>query len=109
MKKLTGYFELQSRSYPNTLAGMLEWEPMMAEDLIPALDPWVARKDISALRYRAFKDERIGTIDVRVLRGPDKNAFLAYGFLEKKTLIITSSDEVLRTLIEASTVPSLSE
>lgn len=93
--RLTGYLQLPSRSYPNTFAGMLEWEPTMARDLIPVLDPWYGRKNIKDLLGRTFKDEHIDTFDARILRDPSGNTLIAYAFINKKILIITESTDTL--------------
>lgn len=98
-EKLTGYLQISSRSYPNTFSGILEWEPRMFEDLTPVLNPWYDRKNISTLRDREFKDERIGTIDARVLRDPEGNTVLAYAFANKETLVISNSTDTLLTLV----------
>lgn len=97
--KLTGYLQISSRSYPNTFSGMLEWEPKMFKDLTPVLDPWYNRKNIDSLSDREFKDERIGTIDARVLRDQEGNTVIAYAFANKQTLIISDSTDTLLTLV----------
>lgn len=99
LTSLTGYFYLRSRAYPNTFAGMLEWEASMARDLIPTFNPLYARKNLPDLTGRSFKDERIGGRDARVLRDIDGKALLAYTFLDKKYLLITSTDLALASLL----------
>ncbi len=96
---LVGFLELYSRSYTETFAGMLKWEPEMGVDLISALNPSVTKGDINALHGRAFKDERILDVDARVLSDPDNVSSLAYAFIDQKTLIIAGGRETLTALI----------
>lgn len=103
LTSLGGYFYIRSRSYPNTFAGMLEWEANMARDLIPTFNPLYARKSIPDLTGRAFKDERIGGRDSRVLRDVDGKALIAYTFIDKKYLLITSTDLALASLLTIKT------
>lgn len=99
---ITGFFKLRTRSYPDTFAGMLNWEKVMANSLILALNPNTKTSDIALLRGRAFRDERIAGINARVLSDPDGVAMIAYAFHDKKTLIIAGGREALRALIEQS-------
>lgn len=94
-EKLTGYIQISSRSYPTTFSGMLLWEPTMYQDLTPVLNPWYDRKNIKNLLGRPFKDERIGTIDARVLRDMQGETVIAYTFVDKKILVITNSTDTL--------------
>ena len=84
---------------------MLEWEATMARDIIPAIDPLYARKNITALSGRAFKDERISGKDSRVLRDVDGKAVLIYTFIDKKYLLITTNDTMLASLITIKSPP----
>jgi len=97
---LAGYLKLESRSYPETFAGMLAWESHMAKDLIPALDPKIKQSDIAALNEGGFKDEQIAETPARVLSDPIGRSMLAYAFLDQQTLLIASGRETLRMLIE---------
>ncbi len=99
LNTLSGYFYFRTRSYPNTFSGMLEWEPNMARDLMPTLDPLYGRKNIAALLGRTFKDERIGGKDARVLRDVDGKTLIAYVFIDKKFLLISTSDVMLASLL----------
>ena len=96
---LSGYFLFRSRSYPNTFSAILEWEGNMARDLIPSLNPWSGKKDIANMRGKLFIDERLAGIDTRVLRNNEGAPLIAYAFINKKTLIITTTDEGLVALI----------
>lgn len=96
---LSGIIILSSRSYPNTFASMLEWEPDMAAALIPILDPFYSRKSVQELRERKFKDEQYQGVSIRTLSNLDGEIVLAYGFIDKKTLIITGALDSMHALI----------
>jgi len=96
---LTGYFMADTRSYANSFSGMLDWENTMAEDLIPALSPWYPRKNMKNLEGRLFSDERIAGVDARVLRDADGKMLLAYAFINREKLLITSGEEAFTTLL----------
>ncbi len=88
---LAGVLTLHSRAYANTFASMLEWEPEMISDLTLPLNPWYNRSTFKTLEGRVFHDERIGTVDARVLKDMLGNTVLLYGFMNKKTLIIAGT------------------
>lgn len=96
---LSGIIILSSRSYPNTFASMLEWESDMAAALIPALDPLYNRKSVQELRGRKFSDEQYRGVNIRTLTNLDGNIVLAYGFIDKKTLIITGTIDGMYAVI----------
>lgn len=102
-ENLVGFFKFRSRSYPETFAGMLRWEPTMGDALILTLNPKTKKSDIALLRERPFKDENIAGVPARTLSDPDGVASIAYAFLpDQKTLIIAGGRETLRALIERS-------
>ncbi|OGZ06218.1 MAG: hypothetical protein A2845_00205 [Candidatus Lloydbacteria bacterium RIFCSPHIGHO2_01_FULL_49_22] len=96
---LAGFFKVTSRSYPETFAGMLEWENSMANDLAPALNPNYGRTGLVTVRNKPFTDERLEGVDARVLRDDSGILLIAYTILERKTLVIAGGEEALRGLI----------
>ena len=86
---LSGVITLGSRSFPDTFAAVLDWEPEMAKMLIPALDPWYDRKDILGLSGRKFKDEQYRGVGTRTLYDLDGASVLSYAIVNKRTLVIT--------------------
>ncbi len=76
---------LKVRSYENTFALMLKWEKTMKDDL-RALLP---NKDTSG--DSVFQDRIIKNNDTRILYGQNGEINILYSFLDKKTLVITSS------------------
>jgi len=84
----TSYFE-------NAFSGMLEWEPTMAEDILPIF----AYTGTTTIYKTPFQDEVIKNRDLRVLKnGAGKNELL-YMFLDKETAIITTNLSTLDEVI----------
>lgn len=92
---LAGVLTLPSRFYANTFASALEWESTMANDLIPVLNAWYDRTYLKETAKRRFIDERLGEFDIRILIDSSGNSVLAYGFANKKTLVIAGNREAL--------------
>lgn len=86
--EISGRLRLVSRSYPNTFAAMLDYEGIMARDILPLTHPRIRASDIVMSGKRTFVDERINNIDTRVLLDPFGDVLIIYGFLDKKTLLI---------------------
>ncbi len=103
---LTGVIALRTRSYPDTFATLLEWEPDMANDLVPVLNPWYGRKDLKDLDGRMFRDEQIGTINVRILSDVRGNSLIAYAFVNKKTLYIAGNRDSLAAQLPTDAIVS---
>ncbi len=100
---LSGVITLGSRSYPNTFAAMLDWEPEMAGIFIPVLDPFYNRKLILSLRERKFKDEQGWGVGIRTLSDLDGIPVLSYGFIDKRTLVIAGKPDSIHAIISANT------
>ncbi len=92
---LAGILTLETRSYADAFATLLEWEPSMATDLVPVLNPWYSRKDLKNLDGRMFHDEQVGAVNARVLSDMLGNSLIAYAFVDKKTVYIAGSRETL--------------
>ncbi len=102
---LVGNITLLSRSYPNTFAAMLDWETSMPYDLLPVLHPEFTQNKLKEIEGRTFHDERIGTIDVRVLYDALGNVLIAYGFIDPKTLIISGG----KGAFASTTLPAVTQ
>ena len=83
---------MTSDDYGETYAGMLTWESLMKNDL-QTLFPDLKNSSFGS-STPAFTDETYGNKDVRVLRNDDGDIVLLYGFLDKKTLIITANEKI---------------
>jgi hypothetical protein len=77
---LSGVISIPTRSYPSTFAAMLTFEKSMVHTFVPILSTWYDRAYLPELETRSFKDERLGTHDVRVLY----DATGKYCLLQKK-------------------------
>ena len=102
---LTGVLTLETRSYADAFATLLEWEPNMANDLVPVLNPWYTRKDLKNLDGRMFHDEQIGAINTRILSDMLGNTLIAYAFVNKKTLYIAGNRDALIAKLLAIQAP----
>lgn len=98
---LAGFFNITALSYPETFAGMLEWEDRLVADLVPALNPNYGRTGFVSVRNKPFADERIEGVDARVLRDDSGVLLISYTILDRKTLIIAGGEEALRGLIRS--------
>ncbi len=94
-----GYLIISTHSYPETFAGMLEWEKRMSDDLVPSMNPLHRRTALVDVHRKMFTDERIGGVDARVLRDKSGTMLLAYTVIDRNTLIITGGEEALRGLL----------
>ncbi len=100
---LSGIIRIASRSHPATYAAMLEWEPTMGMDLVPVMNAWYDKTYLSGLQGRAFTDQRVAGKDVRVLYDVTERLVLAYGFADKKTLVIAGNIDALAFALEELT------
>ena len=92
-------------SFENAFAGMLAWENIMAEDLLPLFSASEELKVI-APGY-VFRDVTVRNKDVRALYA-SSTPVLLYSFFDNNFLIITDSFDALQTLIDRLTRERLS-
>ncbi len=89
--------------FQNTYAGMLKWEPDMPEDLADIFGyRQQATSSINSL-YKikgSFKDKIIANRDVREFTNKDGNVLFIYSFIDKNTLVITTSEDVITALLD---------
>ena len=88
---------LVADSYDTAFAGMLAWEPTLAQDLAP----FFPSRGATALNASStkFEDMAVDNIDARVLRAPNKKVRVLYAVLEKNVIVITNN---IYTLKEAA-------
>lgn len=80
--------------FQNAFAGMLQWEPSMADDLSPYLDP-LAQNNVSG----RFIDEIIKNKDVRTFIANDGRTLFTYSFLDNATLVMSQDTGALQEVI----------
>lgn len=86
---------LQTTSFQIAFAGMLDWEATLLSDLGPFIEQLQSTTSISP-QNSSFKDELLDSKDVRVLRNDDGSIRLIYSFLDRSTLVITSSATTMK-------------
>lgn len=91
---LAGKLVLTSRSVPHTFGALFDWEEGMTRTLTPLFHPILSTSYLKDLDGRKFHDERIGSINARVLFDGGENVVLIYGFTDAKTLVIAGNREV---------------
>ena len=108
----TSFVLIKVRSYDNTYAGMLQWEPYMKSDLngevvdtsssntagkVPGGTSTTAESN--TLEAKVFTDKVINNKDVRVLLNNAGGVELLYSFIDHNTLVITSNEQTLKEII----------
>ncbi len=89
--------------FQNSYAGMLKWEPSMPEDLADLLSfRQQATSSITSLyNFKGtFKDKVIANRDIREFLDQSGNILFLYSFIDKNTLIITTSEDVIPELLD---------
>jgi hypothetical protein len=101
---------LKNDFFQNTYAGMLKWESSMPEELADILnyrnlalqqDPMSTSSISQFFNLKgSFEDRTIMNRDVREFRNQNGDLLLLYSFIDKDTLIITTSEATLKIVIE---------
>lgn len=103
-EKSDAYLILTTRAYSQVFSGMLSWEKDIVRDLGKVLlfpeTEAAYRARVLETKNTLFVDEVISNKDVRVARDKDGTVFLLYGFLDTETLVITTSEEAFREIID---------
>lgn len=84
--------------YQNAFSGMLDWEKDMAADLLPLIR--VAHESDTVAPSGVFEDSVISNIDVRALRDASGDVVLAYAFPDKDTIVIATSENTLKYVLD---------
>ena len=89
---------LPVRSYEYAVAGMLQWGNAILDDLGPLFK--IKMSELALLPVApALKDAIIKNKDARALFAADGYITFLYSFVDKETLLITTNDETLKTLL----------
>lgn len=97
---------IQINSFENAFSGMLDWEKRMAEDLLPVFAD--EEKVNSFPTNSPWTDLVVQNRDTRILKDPNGETVLVYGFFEGNLLIISDTEAVWRTLAERLEAQKLS-
>lgn len=86
---------LKTSDFASSFSGMLKWEKYMNSDLegLFSITPNTGTTTIE------FKDEALQNKDLRVLQDQTGKTVLLYSFIDKNTLVITSSENIFTALI----------
>jgi hypothetical protein len=101
------FMVLDADSYERVFAGMLAWEPTMANDLSPlyppypaaALDTGTTTATSTPLLIPGFTDEVVSSHDVRAYRDSTGRTVFLYGFADQNTLIIARDEQAFTLLL----------
>ncbi|MFZ2521997.1 MAG: hypothetical protein WAX44_01995 [Minisyncoccia bacterium] len=85
---------LITEEFPTTFAGMLKWEKDMVSDLSKIFQ--INQNSIDSTK---FIDETVKNKDLRVLKDSNQKTVLLYSFIDKKTLVITSNENIFNSII----------
>jgi hypothetical protein len=99
------FFIFKTKQFDTAFAGMLDWEQYMSADLTPLFgDPVTYTLDVSLRtigqsRSAFFVDDTFNNIDTRILYDETGTERIVYAFLDRETLIITTSTAMLSEAI----------
>ncbi len=85
---------LTTQNYPQTYAGMLDWEQSMIRNLGGIFNFSL----YASTTPLAFQDEEIRNKDVRILKNENQKTVLLYSFLDRNTFIITSNEAIFNAI-----------
>ncbi len=85
--------------FQGALASTLRYE----KDMIPDFYPIFLKSDNPDLLsiLKPFADEQIKNKDIRIMRDKDRNSLLLYSFVDSETLVITTSEDSFKAILEA--------
>lgn len=94
------FFIFKTRSFENTLDSMLREESIIMANTI---GPLTDNKNI--IQTGNFKDKIINNIDTRILTDNNNNSVAIYGFVDRSTLIMTTTETAFVKLLTAYQTP----
>lgn len=92
----------QVKDYDIVYAGMLQWEKTMLNDLYGIFN--INTVGNISLSEMPFKDGLINNKDIRILYDNNGNNILSYIFIDKNTLLITDSQDVIEKITNQLTI-----
>lgn len=100
-----GFMILTTASFESAFAGMLDWEPFIAEDIsFVARDPAEPNTVRPVGGAYQFEDHIVANHDTRALTNTRGDIRLIYSFPDQRTLIIASNEDTLTELLRLRTV-----
>ncbi len=98
------FFLLHVDDYGASYAGMLQWEPTMTKDI----GVLFGIKPDAATSTPIFEDKTIKNKDLRILKDQNGKTILLYSFIDKKTLLITTNENIFNALLSKYLINTLS-
>ena len=80
-------------SYESSYAGMLAWEPLMKNDLLPIFGI------SSSINLLKFEDRVVANKDTRVALDVDGNTLFVYGFYNPQTIILARNTDAFKAVL----------
>ncbi len=102
-----GYLVFTTTYYENSVVGLLSWEKQMMRDLYPIIDPLRAELLPSAT-VGTWRAQTWNGYDLRVFTTTDGRVALVYGWVDRKTLIVTGSIQIFTELARMIDTPPVS-
>ncbi len=99
-----GYLVFTTTYYENAVVGLLEWEKRMPQDLYPVIDPLRAEL-VPTPPTGEWRGEVWQGNTLRVFTTTDGRVALVYGWIDKKTLLITGNVQVFTELLRLLSKP----
>lgn len=90
-------FIFKSKDFTKSFAALLDWEPVMWEDMKPFLD--LSSIDVATFYRHPFSDDSIKNNDARAFLSLDGRLLFEYTFFNKKFIIISTSRDALALVL----------
>ena len=97
------FFIVRLNSFENAFSGMLKWETFMADDILPIFGKEEMLKTLTQSEH--FEDYLFINQDTRVLRNRSGGIALLYAFPDRNTLVITTSEDTFKEIINRLKTP----
>ncbi len=91
----TPFLILTTSSYAQTFAGMIKWEQTLLDDLYKLFSIGTVTQI-----NNSFQDKVIAEKDTRILTNINNEILVLYSFVDKKTVIITTSKEAFSGILQ---------
>lgn len=92
---------LTTSNFPEAFAGMLAWESTLYDDFATIFTlPIIGGLSVNQRQIHEYGDGLILSRDVRILKSIGARPPLYYGFVDKNTILITTSDAVFKKITE---------
>ncbi|HVU06514.1 MAG TPA: hypothetical protein VHE10_01865 [Candidatus Paceibacterota bacterium] len=97
--KQVPFIILKNTFFQNAFSGMLDWERDLGQDMMPLIRITYPEINSNSLADN-FDDVVISNTDVRTLKDTTGRLVLAYAFADKDTIIVTTSENGLKFLLD---------